>query len=180
MSYQNPPEPRTFLHVLLYLICFIKMSLSCVPPYVATGSDAGFYEPNNIPDSIPNTVSDSETSKSDESTQTVSSSVTRGSADEKDGYEANTDSTSSSASTRMSRRPSRSQSPLSSVGDECSSEDVKRTNQDVGLEQPNGTNIRHSPKTNQVDQVGSVFPRDLPVLSRTVSAPRYLCLQCVE
>lgn len=167
------------------------MSLTYISPDVTTGSDAGYDEPNNITDSIRKTVSDSGTSMSDESTQTVGSSVTSSSADEKDGYvrgedsisqymnEADTTgtaSTSTPASTKLSRRPSGSQSPVSSVGDECTNEHVNHTNIDMALEQRNGTDNQHSLETIRIDQIDSVFARELPSLSSTVSSPRYLSI----
>lgn len=123
---------------------------------------------------------------SDESMQTVDSSVTSGSiADEKDGYvrredsisqyvhEANTTdtpSTSSPPSTRMSRRESGSQSPISSVGEDATNEHVKPINEAMALEQqPSGADRQNSPEPIQIDKVDSVFARDLPALSSTVS-----------
>ena len=172
------------------------MSLAYIPPYVTAGSVAGYDEPNDITDSIDKTVSDSGSSNmSDESTQTVGSSVTSVGVFEKDGYvrgedsisqymnEANTtgtSSTSSPASTRMSRRASGSQSPVSSVGDDCANEHVNHTKKDMALEQPNGTDSQHSPETIQIDPIDYVFARDLPALPSTVSFPRYQSIQCIE
>ncbi|KAK7756059.1 hypothetical protein SLS62_002002 [Diatrype stigma] len=163
------------------------MSLTCVSPCVTTGMNAGYYEQNDITDtdSIHKTASDSGASMSDESTQTVDSSVTSGSiADEKDDYvrgdenasqythEANTTdtpSTSSPRSTRMSRRESGSQSPISSIGDDATDEHLKPINKAMGPEQqPNGAERQHLPEPIPSDRIDSVFARDLPALSSTV------------
>jgi len=122
---------------------------------------------------------------SEESTPIVDNSERSGSADEKDGYvhgednisqymnEAKTTgtaSTSSPAITTMSLSPSGSQTPASSAGDECANENESHPIEDKALEQRNGTNSQHSVETIRVDQIDSVYARNLPTLSSTVSS----------
>lgn len=160
------------------------MSLTHTSPYVTTGKIAQDDEPNNITDSIRTTVSDSETNTSDDSAQTVGSSLTSVSLEENDRYvreedcishymnEAETTGTaspSSPTSMTISRRASGSQSAVSSIGDDCINEHVSHPDKDLTLEQRTGTEGKQLPGTIRVDPIESVFTQDLPVLSTTVS-----------
>lgn len=167
------------------------MSLTYVAPYVARDSDAGYDESNIITDSISRDASttdasDSGTSMSDESTQTVDSSVTSTSSNEKDGdvktednasqcvKEANSTDPSSTArtfstSTRfvISDLPS----PIIHAGDESHDEHTNHSAKAVGPDSTSAMGNQHLPDTIRVDQVDSVFARDLPVLSTKVGSP---------
>lgn len=155
------------------------MSLTYVSPYVETSRTAQNNGSINVTHNAQKTPDDLHTNVKAVYTQ-VTDCVTNENADERnldvevdggvlhDLNEPNTigpASTSSEASTTISR----SQSPISSVEDDCANENVNQSEKDITREQCIGRESYPSPKMVSVTQIDSVFARDLPGLSSTVS-----------
>lgn len=66
---------------LRFSLPILKMTLAYESTYMTTRSEAGYYQPGELVDSNHKTASDSGTSMSDETLQTIDSSVTSNSAE---------------------------------------------------------------------------------------------------
>lgn len=109
---------------LRFYIPLLKMTLAYGSTYITTRSEAGYYPPSEIADSNHKTASDSGTSMSDETLQTIDSSVTSNSAEKMDVH---------------------------------------------NHEEDNITQYLDESNTIRDYQIDSVYSRDLPALSTTVS-----------